>query len=528
MTPAPLTRGATSAGGGAQGWLADLCSGLQGALAPHADGGRALIAATLVVQCALAATAALTAIYYYADGSFFLYAIITGDPWGVKWSFIGMRWTTYVLAVVPTDWIWRALPLTGDQLAAVNGFIFYIIPAIQTALIAALAWNRAPALLLFPVAHYITGSGLGFGFPTEAHLAPGFFWLAMICLAVRPRWWWVWGPSIVGLAGSHELAIPSVLLIGLFALAKPLLDPQRRVGDVVIGAAAATLAVVCVAVVVIIFVRLKTAGVLGAGVGGDELGLFQMLWEVFAPSQHLYARTLWVLAPALAVTAVVALALRRAFTARETAIAAVIVAALTLALAPVLNFEAGRYGSARTMLVVAMPVIGLVFALATMGGRASGIEERPFWRWLSAAAPASLAVGLAVIVSASLGFAYFDWSQMRRGYDAILTPAAPGAAPIFITEDEARLRIPAASRAAPMRHSDYFGWTLPLRSVVMADAFRPATIVYAPESIASYCPGDPSVPYTLASFGGAVDRATMQALRDFACATRTAGQSAAP
>lgn len=95
------------------------------------------------------------------------------EPWSLKWRDLAAR-DRLVLTVAPTLWVSEALHLTPLAISALNGFLFYLVPAATFAIARALVWRTNPKLLLFPIAQYVLSSALGYGFPSQILLAPGF------------------------------------------------------------------------------------------------------------------------------------------------------------------------------------------------------------------------------------------------------------------------------------------------------------------------------------------------------------------
>jgi hypothetical protein len=76
----------------------------------------------------------------------------------------------------------RAHVFRGEHITAVSRLRFYGFQWIQHLIVVVLAWPQFPQLLIFSILQYGLSTGLGFGFPSEILLAPGFF---LICVFAR-------------------------------------------------------------------------------------------------------------------------------------------------------------------------------------------------------------------------------------------------------------------------------------------------------------------------------------------------------
>ena len=143
--------------------------------------------ALTVYLAVFALAAALTGLMLNADGAYFVFALGSGDPWLLKWADLPTRISTYLFTVVPTELVLQIWKLTGSEIAGVNALTFYGFQLIQFLIVVALAWPRHAQFLIFPVAQYAFSTLLGLGFPSEALLEPGFFWICAFCLLRRYR-----------------------------------------------------------------------------------------------------------------------------------------------------------------------------------------------------------------------------------------------------------------------------------------------------------------------------------------------------
>lgn len=125
--------------------------------------------------------------------------------------------STYLFTVVPTTLFSEFFELSGERIAAVNGLVFYGFQWLQYLVVILLAWRQFPQLLIFPIVHYCLSLGLGFGYPSEMLLAPGFLWICLFSLARSSVPWPLVFVAFFGLVFSHEAAEPSALLVIAFA-----------------------------------------------------------------------------------------------------------------------------------------------------------------------------------------------------------------------------------------------------------------------------------------------------------------------
>jgi hypothetical protein len=116
----------------------------------------------LALQVAACLAATLTLEMLHGDGAYFVYALSVGQPWILKWGETAARATTYLLTVAPTLWIAGNLDLGPLSIASLNGFLFYLVPAVQFAAACALVWGTYPKFLIFPIVQYALSSAMGF------------------------------------------------------------------------------------------------------------------------------------------------------------------------------------------------------------------------------------------------------------------------------------------------------------------------------------------------------------------------------
>lgn len=441
----------------------------------------------LCIQALGCVVAAMTHVMLHGDGAYFVFAIGADDPWLIKWRDIAARAAVFVTTVAPTHWLAMNLSLTPMQTAALNGFIFYAVPLLQFAAACALVWPSHREALAFPVANYVFASLLGYGFPSEILLAPGFLWIALFAI-LKGRIFSVWFVlGFLGLIFSHELAAPAALIVAYLAMHQVRASPWRL---------SLLSAFILSAFALLIAVRLS-----GGGIGSDAAAIY-----VFDPRYVLNNATLWtaVVAVAVALLALWRLPKRTATGARVLLILAASAAPLALyALSIVSDFEQGRYDSTRTVIGAVMALLALAF-VAWMTRTA---PTTPAPKWVRAA-PFVLAVWLAVGVGAAGVFIY-DWSVALHGLRRAVI-SAEAVAPMPYAEARTLM----APREAAANDRMGFGWTLPYRSVVLADGHGSGRILYDSPGHPYYCAKADALTGESVLFSPAV----LQQLRELACA----------
>jgi hypothetical protein len=402
-----------------------------------------LAVAVLAVQSALSGIAAATLLMLHGDGAYFVYALSAGVPWALKWRDIADRATVWLLTVEPTALLSQSLALGPLAIAAVNGLVFYAVPALLFAVAVALVWRSHPRYLVFPLVTYVFGTSLGYGFPSEILLAPGFLWIAAF-LVLKGRIGIGFVAAMAGLLFSHELAVPSALVVGYLALAQLAVDGRTRrlllVGGVLAG----------------LFVTLVV--VMTQGGANGSAGNFL---SIFDPRRIMYCPTLWLVVMMSCI--VPALARYKPGLLPAAMVGALLAAPLLAMVLPDINFEQGRYDSIRSVVAALMFFLSLVFAAGLTPQPASVEPFKPV--------AAVLAVALAASLSAAAVFVG-EWRDTltvvtrlsTTGHDRTVDLAQPGPA-LTMQETQLILRM-------------YFTWTLPFESAVLADGAVPATILY--------------------------------------------------
>jgi hypothetical protein len=417
--------------------------------------------ALLAGQAMLCLGAVVTRVMLHGDGSYFVFAIAAGEPWELKWRELATRASTYVFTVVPAEFLSNAFELSGEHIAAVNGLTFYGVQWIQYLLVVLLAWRQFPHLLIYPILQYGLSTGLGFGFPSEILLAPGFFWICLFSLVRRPVPWALLCVSFAGLVFSHELAIPSALLILAFNSRR-----RRWIGPTQ-GPSSTLFA--CFAVILLaiwLVIRLH-----GGGIGGDLNAIY-----VFDPRRVLNDPTLW-----LVVTAIVTLgAISSARFAKNRHFFWVMGGTcffLTVLASSSLNVAQGRYDSARTIIAACMAALGIIF-VASQSKLVCERDERDAPTTIFVLKGGVIAL-LSINLAASMVFLY-EWDRGFKAFSSVIN-AGPDTGNIEIVSDE-KARALLGSVGNRLNERMAYSWTWPYRSIVVAKGFRPSRMIVDPEA----------------------------------------------
>ncbi|GAA0535210.1 hypothetical protein FHS83_003161 [Rhizomicrobium palustre] len=472
------------------GWLWPILGQVSAVLNSQALFLRQMALVVLVGQVVFWIAAAASRVMLFADGSFFAYALATGHAWELKWQFLTTRISTYLLTVVPTEAVCAALSCNGSQIAVVNGAIFYLVPLLQFAYLVHIAWRRFPALLAFPLVQYAFAVGLGYGFPSEILLAPGFFWICMFSILQRPLPLGVLLFSFAGLVFSHEMALAAALVVVLQFFIE-----MRGKGSP--GAISLFQARLFGAVAVALFVLDGFLILSGGGSGGNANAL-----HVFDPRRLLIDPALWLVAAATLAAAAFSLFAKRAAPLVLIVGFTALCAVLTILAGDKLNYALGRYDSARSIIGFSMAGLGILFIGLRLKGEAGAALPGPV-TFLRLALPGVLAV----IFAANAVF-LVQWTKGLAAFEKGVNAQNPSSIIRFSAGWD-------VMDPVGFRYSDRagFSWAWPYRSIVLAENYRPKTIFYLPDSISPAC-GSPR----LARFSDSpVPASVTRDLEGFAC-----------
>lgn len=399
-----------------------------------------LAVGVLAIQSALALVAAATLLMLHGDGAYFVYALSAGAPWALKWRDIADRASVYAFTVEPTALLAELFDLGPRAIAAWNGFIFYAFPALLFAIACSLVWRKNPKYLIFPIATYVLGSSLGYGFPSELLLAPGFLWIALF-LVLNDRIGVGFLLAMAGLMFSHELAVPSAVIAGCLAVMRVQQSGRRGHAMLVAG-----VLVLLAAVLVAVLVR--------GGAGGSSANTLYVL----DPRRVLNCPTLWLVGTVLIGGLVV---LRKKPALFAVALVMALVSAPLLAkVFPGLNFEQGRYDSARSVLAVLMFALAAIFA----------VRPRPQLATRRAPVASVLALALAASMSAAAVFVG-EWQEALAVVTRIATPAGGASQTVELPGPLTPGELAAINRVE-------FTWVLPFETAVLADGQVPRRLIF--------------------------------------------------
>jgi len=489
-------------GGGILGGMTGKLAGLGVHVRAIVDGldaraCRRLAIAVLAVQLAGAIAAASTHLMLHGDGAFYVYSSSVGAPWTLKWSHIPVRFAVYLTTALPSYWISRALHLSPLATADLTGFILYLVPTLQYAAACALVWRSAPRYLIYPAAQYALSTAMGFGFPSEILLSPGFLWICVFLTAGRHRPGPLFLISLFGLAFSHELAIPSVLVAVFLAVRRLRDEPDAAARGwrlALLGAGTACL--------IIAYGLARFTG--GGGDASDHVAIY-----VFDPRRILANPEMWLmLTIAGASTAVFVGVWRSRLPGACWALAAIAAAAVPLVIgltAPSFDFALGRYDSERTVVGVLMVLLSLAFALAARGTPEPAPPPRD-----SRVIPFALTTALAVSAGAGAAF-ILDWNLALHGLERVVWASADASAKFVPASRMQAYALP--RQAAALERMDYF-WALPYRSIVLADGREPVHIAYGEVSYRAYC----AASRRLSALRGDLPASTRAEMQAFSCA----------
>ncbi len=460
---------------------------------------RNLALMVLTIQIVLCIAAIASLLMLHADGAFFVFALASGEPWTLKWSEISARVSVYLLTVLPTQLLADLFDLAPTASARLNAFFFYGLPALQFALAAKLVWQSRPELLLFPIANYVFATSLGYGFPSEILLAPGFLWIALFLIA-RGRAASPWFlAALASLIFSHELALPSALIAAGLALHQ--IHGQDRSRSlqwfVTLGSVAALIA-------------LFFSTLLMGGAEGSKSNLIY----VVDPRRIFNNPTLWLLA--ISVPIAIALNVKSLiFSSRYKLIAGALLLAATplilQQLLPNLDFEQGRYSS-RSIIGGAMFVLSVVFAfmVATQAGpKGRSSEEGPNPK--VAGLLIALSAALALTAGSSIAFLR-DWNEAVTTLNTVMDAHAGGGPQMLAFQDATK---DLNQRSAAIQDRIDFHWVLPFRSAVLANGSNAPVLVYkAGQDFSMHC-----TRLSRSNFSNtSIPPTTIIKLRDFTCA----------
>lgn len=428
--------------------------------------------AMLVVLVGLAGTlsAVLFDIMLYGDGAYFVYALAADQPWLMKWDGIAARASTYLFTVVPAHVLKAMFNLSPLELTKLNAFTFYGLQVIQFIIACGLVWRRQPTLLMFPVASFVFLNSLGYGFPSEILLAPGFLWICLFLIARGKPFSLGYAVSFAALVFSHELALPAAL-VSCYVGAAYLRRSESKASRVY-----AYIAFHIVAVAAMFVVRAY-----GGGAGSDAQAIY-----VFDPRRLLANPSLY----ALILSIIVFVAASALMPRKRVKVALTVICGTALSIPCLLyfsdtriDFGLGRYDSGRT--IIGAGILGLAIAFAAMldvSGGSNETQSAP--KRENRISPVhALLVGLAAQIGTASAF-IVEWNVGLTGH-AYLSAPAEYSVPLELATVSDIL----TNRQAESFANRHFQWTYPYRSFVLANGLPPSKILYSAEhgSLEDHC-----------------------------------------
>lgn len=430
------------------------------------------------VQIVGCLVATMTHLMLHADGALIAYAASLDEPWDAKWEHLATRITVYILTAVPTQIIAHAFDLSPMAIADVNGFIFYLVPALQFAACCALVWRSHPQYLIFPIVQYAISSGMGYGFPSEILISPGFLWMALFLILTRQEAGIRFVAAIAALTFSHELAVPAALIAAGLGVAQAHRSARRdgrytRFALVSFGT-------------FLVFAAFAYLRFVVGDFEGDSNAIY-----VFDPRRVLDNPTMWLIIGVAPLA--VYLGTRHAGGVTRPVLASGAIAGLILLplimrfAGPDWDFEQGRYGSARTLVGVAMFVLTVCFIAAYRRDGSDLPKHLPTditngIRW---GAPFAVICALCIMVGSTAAFLY-DWiAVLHSSQRLVAAQEGLGAEPTILTYAEAKRMM--TPREARLHDRISYQWTLPYRSMLIADGGTPTRIMVGPVNYHEYC-----------------------------------------
>lgn len=428
----------------------------------------------LAMSLAILAGYIATDVQLFADGGFFAFAFLTGDPWGAHFANIPARATAFVVTILPPYLVARV----ADPAAAIRlyGLIFGLLPLAGLTATWAITGNRR--ILLVCALSTIVILPASVFFPSETLVTHALFWplFAFLCVNRTPAAL----PAfllMLALAFSHEGGMGLLVLLVVFLAA------SGRAGRVVIGAGLAVLfAWAAVKILVqpvheatrdiLVLNMLGVANVAGiirplsvAIVAG--VATFLLLMRREASEEPPVARLLVLTGLSLIPCVIVLVAADLAFVGRHD------------------NLLVGRYNF-RTLLLGSLALFLVVLTVLTLPEARRPAPVRRLVAWTTARASRAPALIFATMLVATACHAMdganflTSWRAYAQEVRAI---ARGGAAPLpsyaeVLSRDArgAPERLPRPGRAWTMS----WDWTDPFLSVVLALPEPAQALIYRP------------------------------------------------
>lgn len=176
----------------------------------------------------------VSGVQLFADGGFFAFAFLTGDPWGFHFANIPARACAFLVTIVPPFLAARAV--NASAAIGLYGFIFGLLPLAGLIATFALAGNRR--ILLFCSLSTVVILPFSVFFPSETLVTHALFWPLLAYLTGRRDHRVVTTLLfMLALAFSHEGGAVLLLLLMLFLMADGWARPKLIAAAAVVLAA---------------------------------------------------------------------------------------------------------------------------------------------------------------------------------------------------------------------------------------------------------------------------------------------------
>jgi len=416
----------------------------------------------IAMQAVLAVLGAAFLVMLFADGSYFSFVIAADQPWTLHWHRFPARATAFLFTAAPVWLANKLFHMQGIPLVRLYSFVFSLVILLQLIAVYKLAGKNHRNLLLFPLLGYVLGPALGYGFPSEMMLSPGFFWICLFLLIQDKSNLIYFYISETLLLFTHEL---SIILFSLIFVSYFYFINRKNIIHIIY-----IVSLTCV------WAYLKLSG---SSSGGDGNIIY-----VLDPRRVLNNPTLWL---------VILLMGAGYFSARigsaRVRIATFLSSAILIFCIFIyagFNFSNGRYDSARTVAAFANLALGIVFLLGQMEKRRdASVLWRPVDRQRSERSSRFLAASSLIAVFLSSAIFLHQWNGIR---DEVVesTNAGVGSGPLnmILFED-----LPGSDklRTALERWGPGTSWTWPYAGIMVAPDYRPAQIVLDRRSAFAFC-----------------------------------------
>lgn len=413
----------------------------------------------LFLQLSLCILAAYFTIMLYADGAYFSFIIAEGQPWESHWQNYLVRTSALITTVIPTYAASILLKFSGAYLVGFYAFLFNFIILLQFSILYFIMRKNRNYMIL-PILGYIFGPVLGYGFPSEAMLAPGFFWIC-VTTATRERFLpWIFYPSYALLLFTHELSL--FLFIAAF-FSFIFLMKEVKVFFYLFSVSILT-----------IWLILKISG---ASPGGSDNLIY-----LLDPRRFINNPSLWIICISIFLWAFVP----KTFAYMPASFSILMIATLSMVYFDI-NFLNGRYESARITAVSANLTFFAVFFFAKFNIKQRAIINASDRKRYAIQKDASFLLKLCSIgaVFCSIAFLY-QWNTIR--VELVKSVVRGQHLPeLTVTSLQSLETTNPALYDALNRWGTGTSWTWPFAAIMIAPDYQPAQVVMDQRSAYWFC-----------------------------------------